>query len=135
MGDTLRRVLCGAPSARKPLVRMDAPAPVAPPPNGPAVRTIDALVARLREMDAEHPRCATPSCPRRPVGSYCPVCVRRSPAVGRAAYLLDAGWTRAKRPTGNAGWRHPTTGAVYPPAKAETIARHESGDAPRDGAP
>ena len=77
MGDVLRRVLCGPASARKPLVRADALPPPATPPNGPAVRTIDALVARLREMDAARPRCATTWCPRRPCGRYCTTCAKR----------------------------------------------------------
>lgn len=46
-----------------------------------AVAVVDDIVARLRAMDAAGPRCATPWCPRRPVGDRCRVCAAREVAA------------------------------------------------------
>lgn len=46
-----------------------------------AVAVVDDTVARLRAMDAAGPRCATPWCPRRPVGDRCRACAAREVAA------------------------------------------------------
>lgn len=137
MGDTLRRVLCGPSAALSTPARAHVlPAPVlAPPapawpagePGARARRSVDDLVARLREMDVAVVTCAAGSCPRRPMPScpFCWVCARRE-VNSAEGELREAGWEPVVHGAKRRGWRDPITGDVRSARTALELVRRDA---------
>jgi len=137
MGDTLRRVLCGpSPALSTPARANVLPAPnlAPPPPAWPAGepgarvrRSVDDLVARLREMDVAVVPCAAPSCPRRPMPNrkLCVSCASGQ-AADVAAELKAAGWEPVMSGKYRRGWRDPITGDVRSARTALELVRRDA---------